>query len=132
VTTYIRFAVHKVDDDSGRGLGIFQAVYNLRDDGKLFPYEEAHLQELREWFNAHLEIPTRFTSAKPPFYRKKQRAISWFKDTAHDHLSKIREMVSILETHGVAVSMLKAERVGYVVYEDDYQIVAEPFSDLQC
>jgi hypothetical protein len=38
-------------------------------------------------------------------------------------------MVSILENHGVTVGMLKAERV---VYEDDYQIVAEPFSDLQC
>jgi len=25
--------------------------------------------------------------------------------------------------------MLKTERVGYVVYEDEYQIVAEPFNN---
>jgi len=25
--------------------------------------------------------------------------------------------------------MLKADRVGYIVYEDDFQIVAEPFAD---
>jgi hypothetical protein len=28
--------------------------------------------------------------------------------------------------------MLKAQRVGYVVYEDKYQVVAEPFSDMTC
>jgi len=25
-------------------------------------------------------------------------------------------------------TMLKAERVGYVVYEDEFQVVAEPFA----
>ena len=85
-----------------------------------------------EWFNTHLEKPTRFTASNPPYYRKKSRAISWFKDTAHEHIGHIREMVAILENHGVSVRMLKADRVGYVVYEDDYQIVAEPFSDVQC
>jgi hypothetical protein len=34
----------------------------------------------------------------------------------------------MLENHGVSVQMLKTERVGYVVYEDEYQIVAEPFA----
>ncbi len=27
---------------------------------------------------------------------------------------------------------LKAKRVGYVVYEDEYQVVAEPFADMNC
>ena len=129
---YLRFVVPKIDDDSERGLGVFQAAYRLRDEGKLYSYEETHLQSLREWFNVHLEKPTRFTAAKPPYYRKKSRAISWFKDTAHEHIGHIREMVAILENHGVSVRMLKADRVGYVVYEDEYQIVAEPFSDVLC
>ena len=129
---YLRFAVAEIDDDSQRGLGVFQAVYRLRDEGKLYPYEEAHLETIRDWFNTHLEKPTRFTAAKPPHYRKKSKAISWFKDTAHEHIDRIREMVAILEIHGVSVRMLKADRVGYVVYEDEYQVVAEPFSDVQC
>ena len=129
---YVRFIVSEIDDDSECGLGVFQAAYSLRDDGKLYSYEETHLQRLREWFNAHLKEPTRFTAAKPPYYRKKSRAISWFKDTAHEHIAHIREIVAILENHGVSVRMLKADRVGYIVYEDAYQIVAEPFSDLQC
>lgn len=55
------------------------------------------------------------------------RGISWFKDTAHVHIANIREMASILQRHGIPVTMLKAKRIGYVVYE--YQSVAEPFSD---
>ena len=57
------------------------------------------------------------------------RGISWFKDTAHVHIANIREMASILQRHGIPVTMLKAKRIGYVVYEDEYQILSEPFSD---
>lgn len=90
--------------------------------------KEQH-DRIREWFNDHLEKPTRFTASKPPFCRKKNKAISWFKDTAHEHLARIRLLVAILQNHDVPVRMLKTERVGYVVYEDQYQIVAEPFSE---
>lgn len=127
---YIRFVVGEVDEDSGQSTGVFQAIYGLRDTGKLCAYEETILDELRQWFKTHLQIPDRFTAAKSPYYRKQNRAISWFKDTAHEHVSRIREMVAMLENHGVAVRMIKADRVGYVVYEDDIQVVAEPFSDL--
>ena len=41
-------------------------------------------------------------------------------------------MVAILENHGVYVRNLKAKRVGYVVYEDEHQIVAQPFADMNC
>ena len=132
VIMYLRFEVSELHETSGRGLGVFHAARYLRDDGHLFPYEEAHLEDLIEWFNLHLEKPTRFTASKPPYYRKKNRAISWFRDSAHEHISRIHEIVTILENHGVTVHMIKADRVGYIVYEDDYQVVAEPFSDTVC
>jgi hypothetical protein len=47
--------------------------------------------------------PTRFTAAKRPYYGKKQRGLSWFKDSAHFHLAKIREMVAILQNHDIAI-----------------------------
>ena len=126
---YIRFVIGERDPDSGRDLGIFQAVYDLQHFGMLHSYERAHVQELRQWFNDHLEKPDRFTAARPPYYRKKNRAISWFKDSAHEHIRRVREFVAILGNHGVNVRMIKSERVGYVVYEDEHQIVAEPFAD---
>jgi len=129
---YLRFVVADIDEDSERALGVLHAVWNLRDAGSLYAHEEEHHDSVRWWFHENLEKPTRFTASKPPFYRKKSRAISWFKDSATQHLERVRELVAILETHAVPVRMLKAQRVGYVVYEDKNQVVAEPFSDMTC
>jgi hypothetical protein len=129
---YLRFVIADIDEDSHRELGVFHAVGNLRNQGKLHSYEEAEHDSIRQWFNENLQRPTRLTASKPPYYRKKNKAISWFKDTAYEHISWIRRLVAILEDHGVFVRMLKADRVGYVVYEDEYQIVAEPFADMRC
>jgi hypothetical protein len=38
-------------------------------------------------------------------------------------------MVAILENHGIRVKMLQTEKPGYVVYKDEFQVVAEPFRD---
>ncbi len=62
-------------------LGVFHALGYLREEGKLSDFEEEQHELIRQWFNAHLEKPVRFTASKPPFYRKKKKAISWFKDT---------------------------------------------------
>ena len=72
------------------------------------------------------------TLPEPPFCRTKKRAISWFRDSAREHIAWIRGLVAILENHGVAVQMLKSNHVGYIVYEDEYQVVAEPFADMHC
>ena len=117
---YLRFVVADIDEDSERALGVFHAVRYLRDAGKLYAYEEDQHDMVRWWFNENLEKPTRFTASKPPFYRKKNKAICWFKHTASEHLARVRELAAILDNHGVPVRTLKAKRVGYVVYEDEY------------
>jgi hypothetical protein len=129
---YLRFVVADIDEDSARDLGVFHAVSNLQSQGKLYEHEQREYDSIRLWFADNLKKPTRFTASKPPYYRKQNKAISWFKDTAFEHLARVRELVAILQRHGVSVRMLKATRVGYVVYEDEYQIVAEPFADTQC
>ena len=129
---YLRFVVADIDEDSERALGVFHAVRYLRDAGKLYAYEQDQHDMVRWWFNENLGKPTRFTASKPPFYRKRNKAICWFKHTASEHLARIRELAAILDNHGVPVRTLKAQRVGYVVYEDEYQIVAEPFADTEC
>ena len=80
--TYLRFVVADIDEDSGKELGVFHAVRGLREEGKLYQHEEELHDLARQWFNENLEKPTRFTASKPPFYRKPNKAISWFKDTA--------------------------------------------------
>src|SRR5579863_10209568 len=103
---YLRFVVHNIDRDSCVAQGVFHAVHDLRARGCLYWYEEEEHDRLREWFNVNLERPTRFTASKAPYYRKKNKAISWFKDSAREHLIHIRSLAAILESHSVSARTL--------------------------
>jgi hypothetical protein len=41
----------------------------------------------------------------------------------------MREFQRILGAYGIAVETIRTRRPGYVVYEDEFQIAAYPFSD---
>ena len=127
---YIRFVVGKLDPDSHQPLGVFQALAELREARLLSEHEEALLAEIEDWFSENLEKPRRFSTSKGRTYGAQNRGISWFKDSAKQHVAKIRELVAILKHHDVHVHMLRTDRPGYVVYEDEFQIVAEPFVDV--
>jgi hypothetical protein len=124
---YIRFVVHEIDPDSGRRLGVFHALRNLREDGKLLPWENDRADEIKAWFNTYLDRPASFNRSSRP--NRIEKALSWFKDSASRHIALMREMVEILESHSVAVEAITTDRPGYITYEDDYQIAAEPFAD---
>ena len=108
-------------------MGLFQASYELREAGLVDKYEEEQLLSILDWFNDNLEKPESFSRSKKP--HSKGVAISWFKDTATNHIAKMYEFKNILEAHGVIVEVIKSARVGYVVYEDDFQITAEPYAE---
>ena len=48
--------------------------------------------------------------------------------TAIDAIEHLRRLVAVLENHGIQVQVLKTVRPGYLVYEDKWQVVAEPFN----
>ena len=96
---YIRFAVHKKDDDSGRRQGLFQAMSDLEHAGELLEHEQAQYDETSEWFRHNLKKPRSFTRSSKP--HAKNVALSWFKDLATEHISKMYELVHILQAHGV-------------------------------
>jgi len=84
---------------------------------------------LREWFNQHLEKPKRFRRSRCS--RGEDKGVCWFKSSAREHIAKVYEMAYLLEENGFAVRVFRSRRVGYIVCEDEHQIVAEPFSDLR-
>jgi len=43
----------------------------------------------------------------------------------------MHQIKKVLEANGHQVATIKETRVGYVVYEDALQVVAEPFSETQ-
>jgi hypothetical protein len=126
---FLRFVVLEKDSDSHRKQGLLVAGYELSRSGK-FTYEEvAQFKTLTTWFDKNLEPPERFARSKNPSAHNK--AISWFKDSAKEHIGKMRELAELLKNHGIPTKMIRENRIGYVVYEDEFQIAAVPFSDTE-
>jgi hypothetical protein len=127
---FIRFSVRKRDRDSGVESGALQAAYGLRDDPSVPIGDREALAETLLWFETHLETPARFNrTTSKGHYRRQTRGIAWFKDTANEHLAQMYALKVLLERYGHFVEVVKEPRVGYIVWEDAYQVIAEPFTD---
>jgi hypothetical protein len=118
---YVRFVIGRKDDDSHVEQGIFQAAAQAVEWQSIGGCDAEELNELTAWFSENLERPTSFG-------RDTLRlGICWFKTDAAEHISRIWEMVRILERNGIYVKKIRTGKPGYVVYEDEWQVVAEPF-----
>lgn len=109
--------------------GFFVPAYELREDPTLDPYSRAQLEDILAWFRANLPIPERFSRKDLDPDTEDTPGLSWFKDEARAHLAASYELISLLELHGHMIETLRSPRPGLIVYEDEYQIVAEPFRD---
>jgi hypothetical protein len=125
---FIRFVIGNVHENSHVSAGLFTAVFDLMRDPILPDEEYFALRELIDWFNAYLKGPFEHRLKSTS---RARRAICWFKPTAHEHLSRAWDMATILERNDVFVRMVKAQRTGYILYEDEAQILAEPFADVR-
>jgi hypothetical protein len=123
----IRFVTTEIHEDSQVAAGIFMAAQKLRDRGDLPFYEYEAMADVLAWFDLYLAEPWRFSRT---LRRRQPRAISWFRSSATEHIRKAWEMAAVLENNDMPIRLLKTNAPGYVVYEDDYQIVAEPFGKM--
>jgi hypothetical protein len=127
---YLRFVVSGRNSDSGVEDGLFVAAYALRDKGVLPADHRSKLEDHINWFKANLAIPPRFNRSRSKgYYRRATKGIAWFRDTALQHIARMHDLKFIAESHGYVVSVIREDRVGYIVYEDENQVVAEPFAD---
>ena len=127
---FLRFLVSSVNAASGVEDGLFVAAYSLRDAGSLSAAERSTLEEHLAWFRQNLAIPDRFNRSRSKgYYRRETKGISWFRDTATEHLARMHELKRIVEANGHIVSVIREDRVGYVIFEDENQVVAESFAD---
>jgi hypothetical protein len=127
---FIRFVLERQHPDSGVKAGLFAAAYGVRDATDTVAAQRERLAEHLAWFERHLPVPPRFNrSTSKGYARRRTRGISWFRDSATEHLARMHALETILEAHGHAVLVVSETRVGYVVYEDTVQVVAEPFSE---
>ena len=127
---FLRFVVSAIDADSGVATGLFQVAYQLKDSADVTKHDRQTLEEQLAWFRNRLSTPARFNrSTSKGYYRRKTRGISWFRDTATECISRMHELKRILEANGHPVTVIREDRIGFVIFEDDLQVVAEPFAD---
>lgn len=129
-STFLRFVrPQKMADNQARE-GFFCAAYELSRRPEASQTVSLEVQDLLDWFSANLPVPRRFNrSASKGYYRRNAKGISWFKPDAHDVLAKSFEMTRLLQENGFVIELIRTDRVGYVIYEDHCQVVAEPFAD---
>ncbi|MBA2733875.1 MAG: hypothetical protein H0U54_13395 [Acidobacteria bacterium] len=125
---FIRFVSGDIDAQSHTQAGLFCAAYKLRYERELPEYDLDRLLDLLGWFNTYLRSP--FESRLRKGWRRR-RAICWFKSSALEHLGRAHEMVALLEDNDVYIRTIKSEKIGYRLYEDDAQVLAQPFADMR-
>jgi len=121
---FIRFVISHRHLEPAACNGTLRLAYRLRGASVATRADRSALAEALNWFEGNIGTP-----ARPRGYRRHTRGVSWFKDTAVDHLARMHEIRRVLERYGHQVEMLTEARVGEVVYEDEYQVVAKPVTD---
>lgn len=121
---YLRFITEFKNEQNELETGVFQAMGYLLHSVDMFQYDKQRLEEIRAWFNRNLEKPKRFN--KHSNKNKSDIAISWFKDSAVYHITSMYDMVPIFDNYGIQIELIKRENPGYIIYEDDYQVVTIP------
>jgi hypothetical protein len=99
-------------------IGVIGAAYELlRQEATSYELRR-ELEHWIEWFEENLPVPDRFNRTKSKgWYRRETRGIAWLRTSAADHLG------------AMATAEVRSERVGYVIYQDEFQLIAEPFRD---
>ena len=127
---FVRFILNERHPDSGLEDGLFRAAYARRDDSDVSEADRQGLEDCLEWFEKHLKVPDRFNRSKSKgYYRRASRGIAWFRDSAAECIARMHRVKHVLEKYGHQVDVLHETRLGYIIYEDDFQVVAEPFSE---
>lgn len=123
----IRFVTDECHPPYGHRTGIFSSAYDARNDHKLAPVDHQELCDLLVWFKENLVKPDRFAVSRRS--GADNTGISWIRSSAHEHMKRLRRMSELLEGVGIRVRELRTVRPGYILYEDDHQVVALPFGD---
>jgi len=128
--SYVRFVRPNIAEGLHAREGFFCAAYALRNRTEIDPYTSERLEELLSWFRSNLAIPKAFDRSKSKGAgRKYTPGLSWFKEDAAAAIARSFELIELLKENGYPIEIIRAERIGFIVYEDHQQVVAEPFSD---
>lgn len=123
---YVRFISPQRLYDRRGYCGIFQAAIDIVYDDETPYHFYLPIRELLDWFNENLPKP-----ADEKFAVRSRRArhhvgLCWFRDEAKEMIHNAHLMASILAECDVPILAISSDKVGQILYYDDYQIIAKP------
>ena len=127
---YLRIVVDEKLALNGAREGFFRKAYELRRNGTMSVDQHRKLDRYLNFLDDHIDVPSKFSksTSKAAEYRE-TKGICWFKTSANAEVEVALALARLLDDLGIASTVLRTNRIGYVVFEDEVQIVAEPFSD---
>ena len=128
---FVRFVVPTwIHRESQAPIGVIGAAYELLRQQATSHELQRELEHWIEWFEENLPVPDRFNRTKSKgWYRRETRGIAWLRTSAAAHLAAMADLAACIAKCGHATSEVQSERVGYVIYQDEFQLIAEPFRD---
>jgi hypothetical protein len=121
---YVRFVCFQAVQGQRSRLGLFQAIEEAYGSDHAPGWALGLVGEINSWFSKNLPVPDRFQRGR--WRRPGQPALSWFKPTASEHIRRMHELKTALEACGIHVEVLTTRVPGVIIYEDEFQITAEP------
>ncbi|WOH18078.1 hypothetical protein IRJ34_17240 [Paenarthrobacter sp. GOM3] len=108
-------------DAKGRYLGIFALANRLAKDGRLSPEDWGRWRSANDFYDAAYATPGAAIYESP-------QAQAWFKLSATHLLDRIGFYSDLLRRHDVPCDAFYSADPGTILYEDDVQVVAIPYS----
>jgi hypothetical protein len=127
---FIRFVSTRKNILDGSREGIFQTAFSVVEDPMTPSFDADSISDHLKWFRIHLAVPDSFSrTGSKGAHRRGTRGLSWFKPNATEHISRAFALTDLLKENGCFISLLRTNRPGFILYEDEFQIVAEPFAE---
>ena len=127
---YLRVVLEERIPVNGAREGFFRTAYQLRRTGGMSKDQFERLDVCLNYLDEHIDVPYKFSKSRTKCARHRNtKGLSWFKSEATAVVDRALELTRLLEELGIPTKTLRTDRVGFIVFEDDVQIVAEPFSD---
>jgi hypothetical protein len=116
--TYIRFQTQLRCRNTGRPAGIFVAAGRVQDRKTLPAETRERIRDVLVWFNYNLAVPALDDSD--------WRCQFWFRSNSQAMISRIWELVYLLQDEGIFLAKVRTSQPGMIVYRDEHQVAAVP------
>ena len=116
---FIRFVAGDDINDTFWATGVITIAKDLIAAHLLEDWAVERIEDIFSELNLRLPVPPFSKSNWPP------EAVSWFKDSAKETIALVREIEKLLKHHDIPTRTILTDNPGKILYEDDYQIIAE-------